>query len=153
MFSLNRKSVNLIFSLHRLGTRVCESSSNRNFRHHRRPPSAQQTGTEEWQHHQAVAEIIKRNQGRAADDRASLNTWLCEDHGCNRQYVNCPLDFVNPNVKRTAIHIGGGKIDGKRQKSVGAPNGGVVRGEPILVPDVKYGEANPARHKLKGIQH
>lgn len=60
------------------------------------PKSSQQTGTEEWQHDQAAEEIIKRNQGRTPDDRANLNTWLYEDHGCNRQYVNCPLDFVNP---------------------------------------------------------
>ena len=46
------------------------------------PQSSQQTGTEEWQHDQAAAEIIKRNKGRTADDRANINTWLYEDHGC-----------------------------------------------------------------------
>jgi hypothetical protein len=60
------------------------------------PQSSQQTGTETWQHDQAAAEIIKRNEGRTPDDRASINTWLYEDHGCNRQYVNCPLDYINP---------------------------------------------------------
>lgn len=60
------------------------------------PQSAQQTGTETWQHDQAAAEIIKRNRGLTSDNRANINTWLYEDHGCNRQYVNCPLDYVNP---------------------------------------------------------
>ena len=60
------------------------------------PQSAQQTGTEEWQHDLAAVDLIKRNRGRARDDLANLNTWLYEDHGCNRKYVNCPLDFVNP---------------------------------------------------------
>jgi hypothetical protein len=27
---------------------------------------------------------------------ANLNTWLYEDHGCNRDYVNAPLKFENP---------------------------------------------------------
>jgi hypothetical protein len=60
------------------------------------PQSPQQTGTEEWQHDQAAAEIIKRNKGRTPDDRANINTWIYEDHGCDRTYINCPLDYVNP---------------------------------------------------------
>ena len=60
------------------------------------PQSSQQTGTEEWQHDQAAAEIIKRNKDRTPDDRANINTWIYEDHGCNRTYINCPLDYVNP---------------------------------------------------------
>src|ERR1019366_7756173 len=48
------------------------------------PQSSQQTGTEEWQHDQAAAEIIKRNKDRTPDDRANINTWIYEDHGCNR---------------------------------------------------------------------
>ncbi|MGH7952370.1 MAG: DUF4982 domain-containing protein, partial [Limisphaerales bacterium] len=60
------------------------------------PKSVQQAGNEEWQHDQAAASFIKNNRGRAADDLANLNTWIYEDHGCDREYVNCPLNFVNP---------------------------------------------------------
>jgi beta-galactosidase len=60
------------------------------------PDSAQQAGTETWQHDRNAQEIIKRNQGRAADDRVNLNTWLYEDHGCDREYANSPLKHVNP---------------------------------------------------------
>jgi len=60
------------------------------------PKSVQQTGNEEWQHDEAAAEFIKRNQGRAADDLDNLNTWIYEDHGCDRDYANAPLLKVNP---------------------------------------------------------
>jgi hypothetical protein len=60
------------------------------------PESAQQAGHETWQHDLAAAEIIKRNQGRTRDDMANLNTWIYEDHGCNRDYANAPLRFENP---------------------------------------------------------
>lgn len=60
------------------------------------PKSCQQAGNEEWQHDQAVAYFIKHNQGRAADDLANLCTWIYEDHGCDRKYANCPLNFINP---------------------------------------------------------
>jgi beta-galactosidase len=60
------------------------------------PKSSQQAGNEEWQHDQAVAYFISHNKGRAADDLANLNTWLYEDHGCDRKYANEPLNFVNP---------------------------------------------------------
>jgi beta-galactosidase len=60
------------------------------------PKSVQQAGNEEWQHDQAAAAFIKLNRGRAADDLANLNTWIYEDHGCDRRYLHCPLVFVNP---------------------------------------------------------
>ena len=60
------------------------------------PASAQQAGHETWQHDLNAQEIIKRNQGRSPDDRANLNTWLYEDHGCDREYANAPLKHVNP---------------------------------------------------------
>jgi dienelactone hydrolase len=60
------------------------------------PESAQQTGTETWQHDKNAQEIVQRNRGRASDDLANLNTWLYEDHGCNRDYANAPLRYVNP---------------------------------------------------------
>ncbi len=60
------------------------------------PQSAQQAGNEEWQHDKAASEFISRNQNRAPDDLANLCTWIYEDHGCDRDYVNCPLLKVNP---------------------------------------------------------
>ncbi len=60
------------------------------------PQSAQQAGTEEWQHDKAASEFISRNRDRAPDDLANLCVWLYEDHGCNRDYVNAPLLKVNP---------------------------------------------------------
>lgn len=60
------------------------------------PESSQQAGTETWQHDRSALEIIERNQGRTRDDMANLNTWLYEDHGCNRDYANAPLRYENP---------------------------------------------------------
>jgi beta-galactosidase len=60
------------------------------------PKSAQQAGNEEWQHDEAAAEFIKNNAGRAPDDLANLNTWIYEDHGCDRDYAGAPLMKVNP---------------------------------------------------------
>ena len=60
------------------------------------PESAQQAGTETWQHDRNAQEIIDRNRGRARADMANLNTWIYEDHGCNRDYANAPLRFENP---------------------------------------------------------
>jgi beta-galactosidase len=60
------------------------------------PNSAQQTGTEEWQHDKAAAAFLKLNRGRTPDDRGNLNTWLYEDHGADREYANSPLKHVNP---------------------------------------------------------
>ena len=60
------------------------------------PKSAQQAGTEEWQHDMAADGFMDRNRGRAPDDLANLCCWIYEDHGCNRHYVNEPLLNVNP---------------------------------------------------------
>jgi hypothetical protein len=60
------------------------------------PDSAQQAGTETWQHDRNAQEIIKRNEGREPDDRGNMNTWLYADHGCDRDYANAPLKYVNP---------------------------------------------------------
>ena len=60
------------------------------------PQSAQQAGTETWQHDENAQEIIERNQGRTQADMANLNTWIYEDHGCDRDYANAPLRYENP---------------------------------------------------------
>lgn len=60
------------------------------------PQSVQQAGNEEWQHDEAAAAFIKNNRGRASDDLANLNTWIYEDHGCDRDYADAPLLKVNP---------------------------------------------------------
>jgi beta-galactosidase len=60
------------------------------------PESAQQAGTETWQHDRNAQEIIQRNRGHSRDDLANLNTWLYEDHGCDRDYANAPLRYQNP---------------------------------------------------------
>ena len=60
------------------------------------PESAQQAGTETWQHDRNAQEIIERNRGRPRDDLANLNTWIYEDHGCDRDYANAPLRYENP---------------------------------------------------------
>jgi beta-galactosidase len=60
------------------------------------PESSQQAGTETWQHDRSAQEIIQRNRGHSRDDLANLNTWLYEDHGCDRDYANAPLRYENP---------------------------------------------------------
>jgi hypothetical protein len=60
------------------------------------PESAQQAGTETWQHDRNAQEMIQRNRGHSLDDLPNLNTWLYEDHGCDRDYANAPLRYVNP---------------------------------------------------------
>lgn len=60
------------------------------------PENGQKTGTEEWQHDRAAAEIMRLNQGRTRDDMANLSTFIYADHGADRGYADCPLEFVNP---------------------------------------------------------
>ncbi|HEY3381341.1 MAG TPA: DUF4982 domain-containing protein [Vicinamibacterales bacterium] len=82
-----------VTSLVRLGgDNVLAVAVNRNLE----PESAQQTGHETWQHDMNAREIVARNKGRSPGDRANINTWLYEDHGCDREYANAPLKHVNP---------------------------------------------------------
>ena len=60
------------------------------------PENGQKTGTEEWQHDRAAAEIMRLNQGRTRDDGANISTFIYADHGADREYADCPLGFVNP---------------------------------------------------------
>ncbi len=55
--------------------------------------SGQVAGTEEKQH------VMARREDASIRGRIGLNNmvgWLYADHGCNRQYLNCPLMYVNP---------------------------------------------------------
>ncbi len=61
----------------------------RNFPEGGHPQNNQATGTEEWQHDTARAELIRR-QGD------NLVVFLYADHGADRKYLYSPLLYINP---------------------------------------------------------
>ncbi|HEY4784830.1 MAG TPA: glycoside hydrolase family 2 TIM barrel-domain containing protein, partial [Bacteroidales bacterium] len=52
------------------------------------PKDGQHCGTEEHQQNMLIAS------GRLGT--GNLCTWIYADHGCDRQYLNCPLKYINP---------------------------------------------------------
>jgi beta-galactosidase/beta-glucuronidase len=52
------------------------------------PEDGQHAGTEENQHRRLI------ESGRLAT--GNLSTWIYADHGCDREYLNCPLKHINP---------------------------------------------------------
>ena len=58
------------------------------------PANGQQTGTEAWQHTQA---LIEGGSQRGRIDMPNGMMWMYADHGADRQkYLNCPLQNINP---------------------------------------------------------